>query len=200
MIVAEKIVNVRREPNHKLMFENALVRVYWVDLAVDAATEFHQHDFPYAGVIVGDAKIRNQVVGAEESLQELRDGDVLYSTGEMAHRVENVGAGRFRNFAIELLRSGAHQESSLRRLQREGRNLRLQVDKPLAGAAILELAAGERCEMIGEHIVVWLGGLLSASTFCGSVMLSTVGDFTWCDGISVLESEEGARVAIVELR
>lgn len=199
MIADEQAMDVSREPLHQLRLENSLVRTYWIDLAPGVATQFHRHERPYAGICVGDSKIRNEIVGTGAAESDMHDGDVIFTSGHMTHRIENIGESAFQNVTIEVLRSAGHKTSSLKRLERERRHIQISVDERALRVANLELAAGERCDLIGDHLVIWLRGEAKAATFERSWMLRRAGDFAWLCGMATVESIEGARVAIAEI-
>lgn len=199
MITAEQAVDVSREPLHQLRLENNLVRTYWIDLAPGVSTQFHRHERPYAGICVGESKIRNEIVGTGSAESHMHDGDVIYTPGKMTHRIENVGESAFKNVTIEVLRNAGHKTSSLKRLERERRRIQMSVDERALRVGNLELAAGERCDLIGDHLVIWLRGEANASTFEKSWTLRGAGDFAWLCGLATIESAEAAKVAIVEI-
>jgi hypothetical protein len=199
MITAETFVDVRDEPRHRVCFENDLVRTYWIDLPRGEATLFHRHEHPYAGICVSQSFIRNEVVGDCSTELRMQSGDVMYTPGQMTHRIENIGESAFQNITIEVLRSVGHTSSSLKRLERERRQVEMVIDERALRVANLELAAGERCDLVGDHLVIWLQGVATASTFAESKSLSRVGDFAWCCGVATVESFDGAKVAIVEV-
>lgn len=199
MITAETIVDVRNEPRHRLCLETELVRAYWIDLPGGEATLFHRHEHPYAGVCLGPSLIRNEVVGDGATELRMQSGDVMYTPGQMTHRIENIGDSAFQNITMEVLHSPGHTSSSLKRLERERRKMEMVIDERALRVANLELAAGERCDLVGDHLVVWLRGQAAASTFAESKFLKQAGDFAWCCGVATVESVDGVKVAIVEV-
>lgn len=199
MVTAESVVDVSLEPLHKLRLENGLVRVYWIDLAPGVTTQFHRHERPYAGICVGESKIRNEVAGADPTESHMHDGNVIYTPGQMTHRIENIGECAFQNVTIEVLCGARHKTSSLKRLVREQPRTKMVIDEPALRVANVEFAAGESCDLIGDHLVVWLRGAATASTFTERKELRCAGDFAWCCGVTTVESAQGAKVAIVEI-
>lgn len=199
MSSSEGAVDVSREPHHHIVLENELVRAYWIDLAPGASTQFHHHARPYAGVCVGDSVFRNDIVGQGPREQQMGDGEVIYTAGGMTHRIENVGAARFQNLTVEVLGEAGHKASSLKRLKNEHRRMKMAVDEPALRVATLELSEGERVELVGDHLVIWLGGKLEVATLSEHWTLHRAGAFAWCCGVSGLQSETGAKIAVVEL-
>lgn len=109
MITAASAVDVSREPHHRTVLENELVRAYWIDLAPGKSTQFHHHARPYAGICIGDSVICNDIVGEGPREQHMHDGDVIYTAGGMTHLIENLGAVRFQNLTVEVLRGAGAQ-------------------------------------------------------------------------------------------
>ncbi len=199
MISAESAVDVSREPHHHIVLENELVRAYWIDLAPGASTQFHHHARPYAGICVGDAVFCNDILGQGAREQHMRDGEVIYTAGGMTHRIENSGPARFQNLTVEVLRGAGHKTSSLMRLEREHRRIRLAIDEPALRVATLGLAEGERLELVGDHLLVWLAGAVTVTTLFEQWTLRRAGEFAWCCGVSAVDTDSGARIAIVEI-
>lgn len=199
MITTDNAIDVSCEPRHDLRFENDLVRAYWVALPPGASTQVHHHGHPYAGVCIGDSLIRNEIAGKGTYEMRMREGDVIYTPGDMTHRIENIGDTAFENLTMEVLSGTSHKTSSLRRLERERRQLQMVVDERALRVANLELAAGEQCDLIGDHLVIWLRGEVTVSTFSDVKKLHQAGDFVWCCCVAAVASAEGAKVAIVEI-
>jgi quercetin dioxygenase-like cupin family protein len=199
MITTDSVVDVSAEPRHELRLENNLVRAYWIALSPGASTQVHHHGHPYAGVCIGDSLIRNEIAGEGTYEMRMREGDVMYTPGDMTHRIENIGDTDFQNLTMEVLGSTGHKTSSLKRLERERRHLQMVVDERALRVAHLALAAGEQCDLIGDHLIIWLRGEVNVSTFSDTRKLRQAGDFVWCCCVAAVASTEGAKVAIVEI-
>jgi hypothetical protein len=57
-------------------------------------------------VSIGDADVRNEVVGKDPVTIHPKDGEVKFVKGGFAHKAVNVGKTDFRNVTIELLKTG----------------------------------------------------------------------------------------------
>lgn len=77
--------------------------------------------------------------------------------------------------------------------------MKLVIDEPALRVATLALSEGERCELIGDHLLIWLGGIVSVATLFEQWTLQRAGDFAWGCGVTAVESDSGARVAVVEV-
>ncbi len=97
-------VPVSQEPKHHLVLENQYTRVYQVEVPAGQATLLHRHDHDYVYVVLGDARISNEVAGRPPVEQQVKDGDVNFAPGGFAHIARNVGPTPFRNVTIEVLR------------------------------------------------------------------------------------------------
>ncbi len=104
-------VAIDSEPHHHLVLENALVRVFKVEVAPHTETLMHRHGRDYFFVNLGPAEIENDVAGKPPASLKLRDGEVRFTPGGFAHLAKNLGDAPFRNVTIELLQPGATSES-----------------------------------------------------------------------------------------
>lgn len=91
------------EHHHHLEFENAYVRVYFVEIPARESTLFHHHDFPYLSATPtgADAAMPPADGSAGSSTVVPR---MSYSPGNFSHAVTNLRDYPLRNVAIELLR------------------------------------------------------------------------------------------------
>jgi quercetin dioxygenase-like cupin family protein len=108
---ATKEVEITAEPHHRLVFENAQVRVFFVDVAPHTDTLLHTHRHDYIYVMLGASEVVNQVEGKPPVPARLQDGQVALVPGNFAHVVRN-GAQPFRNLTIELLEDDKLRQSS----------------------------------------------------------------------------------------
>lgn len=98
-------VDVSEEPKHHLAFQNDYVRAFEVEVPVGTETLIHRHTKPYMYVSIGDADVRNDVVGKDPVTIHPKDGEVKFVKGGFAHKAVNVGKTDFRNVTIELLKT-----------------------------------------------------------------------------------------------
>jgi len=95
-------VEITAEPHHRLVFENAQVRVFFVDVPPHAETLMHWHRHDNIFVTIGAAQIVNAVAGKDPVPLTLPDGDVHFVSAPFAHIFRNLSAQPFRNLTIEL--------------------------------------------------------------------------------------------------
>lgn len=124
-------VPAHREPYHKLVFQNELVRVLDVRVPAGRVTQYHVHADPLVTVATEDAPTRVQLLGAEPG-PESPGAAVPYASDNWdqerpyTHRVRNIGVTPFRRIGAEWLAPAAANCTDLPlppgyRLIREGR-------------------------------------------------------------------------------
>ena len=74
-------------------------------MPVGTETLIHRHTKPYIYVSIGDADLRNEVVGKDPATIHPKHGEVKFVQGGFAHRAVNVGETDFRNVTVELLKT-----------------------------------------------------------------------------------------------
>jgi hypothetical protein len=106
-----KEVEITAEPHHRLVFENAQVRVFFVDVPPHADTLMHAHHHDYIYVMLGSSEVVNEIQGKTPTPGKLTDGQVGFAPGNFVHIVHN-GAQPFRNLTVELLEDDKLRQSS----------------------------------------------------------------------------------------
>ena len=106
-----KEVELTAEPHHQLVFENAQVRVFNVDVAPHTDTLMHWHHHDYMYVMLGASEVVNAVKGKDPVPGKLQDGQAGFAPGNFAHIVHN-GSQPFRNITIELRQDDKLHKSS----------------------------------------------------------------------------------------
>jgi hypothetical protein len=106
-----KEVEITSEPHHQLVFENAQVRVFNVDVAPHTDTLMHWHHHDYIYVMLGASEVVNAVKGKDPVTTKLQDGQAGFAPGNFAHIVHN-GSQPFRNLTIELRQDDKLHKSS----------------------------------------------------------------------------------------
>ncbi|HSY91625.1 MAG TPA: hypothetical protein VK812_09650 [Candidatus Binatus sp.] len=109
---ATKEVEITAEPHHRLVFENAQVRVFNVDVAPHTDTLLHRHRHDYLYVTLGDSEVVNAVQGKDPVTVNLQDGQTGFLTGGYAHIARNVSNSSFRNVTVELLQDDKLRHST----------------------------------------------------------------------------------------
>lgn len=107
-------VEITAEPHHRLVFENAQVRVFNVDVPPHTETLMHWHRHDYIFVTIGAAQIVNAVAGKDPVPLTLPDGDVRFVSAPFAHTFRNISAQPFRNVTIELLQDDQLRSSTFK--------------------------------------------------------------------------------------
>jgi hypothetical protein len=103
--VAPAEVPIAQEPHHHLVFQNAFVNVYEVEVASGYATLMHQHDYDNLFVVFGEADLTNAVAGENPTRLHLPDLGVHFAREPYAHLIANNGKLPFRNITVELLQT-----------------------------------------------------------------------------------------------
>jgi quercetin dioxygenase-like cupin family protein len=101
---APAVVEITAEPSHHLVLKNQTVRVFYVEVAPQAATRMHRHRHDYVFVTLGDSEVRNERQGQKPAELRLADGDVRFTKGGFAHVARNLADAPFRNLTIEVLK------------------------------------------------------------------------------------------------
>ena len=101
---AQTVVPITSEPSHHLAISNEYVRVFKVEVAPHADTLYHQHNYDYIYVTLGDADVNNVLIHQQPVRLALKDGDVRLSKAPFAHKAQNNIDQPFRNVTVELLK------------------------------------------------------------------------------------------------
>src|SRR5580658_5644011 len=103
-------VEITAEPHHHLVFENAQIRAFYVDLSPHADTLMHWHRHDYIFVMLGATQIVNAVEGKDPVTAKLQDAQAGFTPGGFAHVVHNQDRP-FRNLTIEILQDDKLRQS-----------------------------------------------------------------------------------------
>jgi hypothetical protein len=136
-------VPVDQEPHHKVVFENAFVRVVDATFPAGYVTLNHRHDADNVAVTIS--------TGREDAESATRVGRAGFSKGGYSHRVTNAGPGVMRFIDVEILKtdrpaSPAATLSTHHQLEMENDRVRIYRVK---------LGAGETL-MPHVHVAGWL--------------------------------------------
>lgn len=96
-------VEITNESHHHFLFENELVRVFYVEVAPGEATLIHRHRHDYIYVTLGDYEVSNDIVGKPPVRVKLHDGQTGFLAGNYAHSARAVSSAPLRNITVELL-------------------------------------------------------------------------------------------------
>lgn len=104
-------VAITAELHHHLIFANAHVRVFSVDVPPHSATLMHRHAHDYFYIVLGATDVSNEVAGRPAVELKLADGEVRFSPGPFAHLMRTSDQA-FRNVTVELLEDGKLRHST----------------------------------------------------------------------------------------
>lgn len=102
-VFAQTVVPITGERNHHLVISNEYVRVFQVEVPPRAETLYHQHNYDYLYVAIGDADVTSTRLHENPVTIRLKDGEVELAKGPFAHKAGNNRDQPFRNVTIELL-------------------------------------------------------------------------------------------------
>lgn len=110
-IAGAQIVPVSQEPHHRVVFENASLRVLDVNIPSGITTLDHRHDHDLLIVSVGAADTRTRAPGADwgpvRPRRVLGETSVTEYVGQPGvHAIRNVGVDPYRLIAVENARAG----------------------------------------------------------------------------------------------
>ncbi|MFI5245717.1 MAG: hypothetical protein ACHQQR_10855 [Gemmatimonadales bacterium] len=99
---AQRAVPVANEPHHHMVYEDARLRVFRVDVPAYTSTMLHEHAVDYVWIAVGSSEFVNAVRDAAEVKVIAQDGSVHFTRGGFAHLARVEGAQAFQNITLEL--------------------------------------------------------------------------------------------------
>jgi hypothetical protein len=111
-VITAAQVPVSKDPMHRVVFENAQLRILDVNIPPSAMSLEHAHDYDIATVSMSNGtntriQPRGQQWGATRPPRPLGDATVTEYTGKAdSHRIENLGKAPYQLFAVENLRKG----------------------------------------------------------------------------------------------
>ncbi len=108
---AQAPLPVEKEPHHRVVLENAYVRVLDIILAPGEATLNHSHTHDALQVMVVPSKFRDEVSGKppRDTLEDKPGevGFVAFSKTPLTHRIRNIGAYTLHMIEVEFLAPSA---------------------------------------------------------------------------------------------
>ena len=112
--VSAQVVPVGQEPHHRIVYEDASLRVLDVNIPPGTTTLDHSHDHDLVTVSIGQADTRIRVPGSDwgpvRPRRPLGDTSTVEYAGKRGvHTIENVGPDPYRLIAVENVKqSGWH--------------------------------------------------------------------------------------------
>lgn len=88
----QRVLEVRDEPRHHLIFENDYVRLLDVHLGPNDTTRYHRHHTPSVFILLSTTNTASQLLGGQPVAGSNVSGEVLFDSlnKERIHRVWNV--------------------------------------------------------------------------------------------------------------
>jgi quercetin dioxygenase-like cupin family protein len=107
-------VEITAESHHHLIFENKSVRIFYVEIPPNDATEMHWHRHDFIAVNLGPTEISNTIKDQPPQLKTLTPGETHFSSASFAHLVRPAGAQPIRTVAVEILEDATLRNSPSR--------------------------------------------------------------------------------------
>jgi oxalate decarboxylase/phosphoglucose isomerase-like protein (cupin superfamily) len=104
-------VEITAELHHHLVFENAQIRAFYVDISPHTDTLMHWHRHDYIYVMLGASEIVNSVEGKDPVPAKLQEAQAGFVPGGFAHLVHNLNQP-YRNLTVEILDDKLREASS----------------------------------------------------------------------------------------
>ncbi|HTR46801.1 MAG TPA: hypothetical protein VMM16_05370 [Verrucomicrobiae bacterium] len=110
---------MEQEQHHHLVFENAYVRVFYVEIAAHESTLYHRHAFPYLSLAPPAMPDAPAQAGGPNEQTASSVAPVSYAPGGFSHAVHNTRDITLRNIAVELLRPQGELRNRCQQIVRE---------------------------------------------------------------------------------
>jgi len=142
LAAAQTVVPVDKEPQHRLAFENASVKVLDVSLPPGYVSLFHRHALNNVSVRIATGPMRTDLLDAEGAPQVAPVGRVLFNSASppYTHRVANLGTTTIRIIDVELLGAKAMQDE---RAPDDLAGHAIAIDDAFIRATRIQLSAGD---------------------------------------------------------
>jgi quercetin dioxygenase-like cupin family protein len=93
----------------KVLLDNDQVRIYEATMATGYKTKEHSHQTDEATYVFSGGKVKITLPDGTTKLQELKAGEVLWSSTPETHVAENIGDTEIRLLTIELKKPQGQQ-------------------------------------------------------------------------------------------
>lgn len=157
-----KPVDMSKEPHHRMLFENSVVRVFRVELQSGEVTIPHRHEHWYAYLSLHSSTIANEVHGRTPVIVTLENGEVHTSKGGFTLAERNKSAEPADLIVVETLKSDGSGFAA-----------------PIGGFRFHDAAFGELFEfpaMRGYEMTIASGGRTDKHTEACDRMIVAVSD------------------------
>lgn len=101
---AQNCPDVADESHHQLLYSNAEVRVFLLELPRLAATDAHCHSHPFFYVVVSEGRSSSTPEGQVTFSHDWRGGDTQFVLNPVKHVIRNEGINPHREIIVESLR------------------------------------------------------------------------------------------------
>lgn len=116
-------VPIEKEPRHKLVFENDIVRIFDTRIPVNDVSQFHIHSFDSAFVCIDGGETQSEELGKPiQKRPPFKAGDTWYrphASTPLTHRVSNLGKTDFRVLDVELRQPLVESDVAMAKLPKE---------------------------------------------------------------------------------
>ena len=116
-------VPIEKEPRHKLVFENELLRIFDTRIPVNDVSQFHTHSFDSAFVCIDGAETQSEELGKPiQKRPPFKAGDTWYrphAKTPLTHRVSNLSKTDFRVLDVELRQPLVESDVAMAKLPKE---------------------------------------------------------------------------------
>ena len=116
-------VPIEKEPRHKLVFENELLRIFDTRIPVNDVSLFHTHSFDSAFVCIDGAETQSEELGKPiQKRPPFKAGDTWYrphAKTPLTHRVSNLSKTDFRVLDVELRQPLVESDVAMAKLPKE---------------------------------------------------------------------------------
>ncbi len=116
-------VPIEKEPRHKLVLENDIIRIFDTRIPVGDVSLFHTHSFDSAFVCIDGGETQSEELGKPiQPRPPFKAGDTWYrphATTPLTHRVTNLGKTDFRVLDVELRQPLVESDIAMTKLPKE---------------------------------------------------------------------------------
>ena len=122
-LAQDQPVPIEKEPRHKLVWENDIIRIFDTKIPVGDTSLFHTHSFDSAFVCIDGGETQSEELGKPiQKRPPFKAGDTWYrphATTPLTHRVSNLGKTDFRVLDVELRQPLVESDVALAKLPKE---------------------------------------------------------------------------------
>jgi quercetin dioxygenase-like cupin family protein len=184
---APRSVPVGEEPRHKVVFENAYVRVIDAVVPPGDVTLYHTHTEDNVPIAISGGKMRTQVLDKDPTESTIETGGIWWAKASYTHQITNIGQTTLRFIDAEVLASPPGTSAAAPLGDVPG--MKLEIENEKVRIYRVKLAPGQSTGM-HTHTrarlnVVVTAGKLGSKTGDGERRVADVaaGAYLWHDGV-----------------